>query len=169
MGDSILRNMIADFLNTGDGADEKYAFMGQGFNTLDENPSAQADGKTYIHQTAQANRIKSYQPSFPFDTDLMADEEAVMALYDVGRNEKTSADAEKDYVRVELFRPVASKENTFSARKFRVAVQVDAISGGGGEAIKVTGNLLSVGDFVEGEFNTATRAFTPAGSVAPNP
>ena len=168
MADTVMRNRIADYLNIG--ADEaQYALMGVGFNTLDENPSAQTESKTYINQTAQSSQIKSYQPSFPFDTDLVADEKAVMALYEVGRNQKTGAAAEKDYVRVELFQPVASKENTFMARKFRVAVQVDSVAGAGGEAVKVTGNLMGVGDFVDGEFNTTAKTFTEAGGAPVNP
>ena len=72
--------------------------------------------------------------------------------------------AERDYIRVELFEPVASKENTFKARKFRVAVAVDSCAGAGGEAVKVTGNLNNVGTFVDGEFNTQTKTFTEAGA-----
>ena len=134
--------------------------MGVGFNTLDENPTAQKDAKTYINQKAQTTQIKSYQPTFPFDTDLIADEAAVMAIYDIGRNQKTGEDAELDYVRVELFKPVADKENVFEARKFKVAVEVANITGEGGGIMKVTGNLNGVGDFVPGTFDTTTKTFT---------
>lgn len=169
MAETVKRFKIADYINTGTSEEPDYAFMGIGFNTLDESPSAQLDSKTYISQKAQSSQIKGYQPSFPFDTDLIKEEAAVMALYSVGRNQLTGNGAEKDYVRVELFESVTGKDNTFMARKFRVAVQVDSIAGNGGESIKVTGNLMGVGDFVDGEFNTATRAFTEAGSVAENP
>ena len=87
-----------------------------------------------------------------------------MALYDIGRNQKTGADAEMDYVRVELFQPVEGSANTFAARKFRVAVEVSSVSGEGGGIMKVTGNLNGVGDFIDGTFNTATKTFTPAGA-----
>lgn len=170
MADTVMRYQVADYLGiTDDKGAASFALMGVGFNTLDENPSAQADGKTYINQKAQSNQIKSYQPSFPFDTDLIKDEAAVMALYEVGRNQKTGVDAEKDYIRVELFEPVASKENTFKARKFRVAVQVEGVTGEGGGAMKCTGNLMGVGDFIDGEFNTATKTFTAAGETPANP
>lgn len=159
--DIVMRYQIADYLNTG-GQVEKYSFMGVGFNTLDENPSAQSDGKTYISDRAQTNSIKSYQPQFPFDTDLMKSEEAVMALYEVGRNQRTGSEAELDYIRVEIFKKIEGKENTFAARKFRVSVEVSSIAGAGGEAIKVTGNLNNVGDFVDGEFDTTTLTFTAA-------
>lgn len=169
MADTVMRYQVADYLNTAEaGASaETYSLMGVGFNTLDENPSAQTDGKTYISQKAQTSQIKGYQPSFPFDTDLVKDEAAVMALYAVGRNQLTGAAAEKDYVRVELFEPVASKENTFKARRFRVAVQVENVTGEGGGVMKCTGNLMGVGDFVDGEFNTTTKTFTAAGSANP--
>ena len=162
--DAVMRYQVADYLNTGKGSTESFALMGVGFNTLDESPNAQKDAKTYISQKAQTATIKSYQPTFAFDSDLIADEAAVMALYDIGRNQKTGADAEMDYVRVELFQPVEGSANTFAARKFRVAVEVSSVSGEGGGIMKVTGNLNGVGDFIDGTFNTATKTFTPAGA-----
>ena len=155
--DAVMRYQVADYLATGEG---EFALMGVGFNTLDENPTAQKDAKTYINQKAQTTQIKSYQPTFPFDTDLISDEAAVMAIYDIGRNQKTGEDAELDYVRVELFKPVADKENVFEARKFKVAVEVANITGEGGGIMKVTGNLNGVGDFVAGTFDTTTKTFT---------
>lgn len=163
--ETVMRYQIADYLNTGKTPTEAYSLMGVGFNTLDENPAAQSDGKTYIHQKSQTSHIKGYQTQFPFDTDLIASEAAVMALYDVGRNQKTGADAELDYVRVELFQPIAEKANTFKARRFKVSVEVSGIAGGGGESIKVTGNLNNVGDFVDGQFDTTTKKFTATADV----
>ena len=151
--DAVMRYQVADYLNTAKSGTESFALMGVGFNTLDESPNA---------QKAQTSTIKSYQPAFAFDSDLIADEAAVMALYEIGRNQLTGADAERDYVRVELFKPVAETPNTFEARKFKVAVEVSSISGEGGGVMKVTGNLNGVGDFVDGTFNTETKKFTPA-------
>lgn len=159
--DLVIRNQIADFLNVGTADAPRYVLMGSGFNTLDENPSAQTDSKTYINEKSATTTIKSYQTQFPFDSDLMKSEEAVMALYDIGRNQKTGMEAEMDYVRVELFRKAEQKENEFAARKFRVAVEVSSCSGAGGEVVKVSGNLNSVGDFVDGTYNTVTATFTP--------
>lgn len=161
---TVMRYQVADYLNTGTDSTESYVLMGVGFNTLDESPNAQKDSKTYINQKAQTSTIKSYQPTFAFDSDLIADEAAVMALYDIGRNQKTGADAERDYVRVELFNPVESSANTFAARKFKVAVEVSSVTGEGGGIMKVTGNLNGVGDFIDGTFNTATKTFTPTGA-----
>lgn len=161
--EAVMRYNVADYLETSDG---NFALMGIGFNTLDENPTAQKDSKTYINQKAQTTQIKGYQPTFPFDTDLISSEEAVMALYDIGRNQKTGADAELGYVRVELFKPVADQENVFEARKFKVAVEVANITGEGGGIMKMTGNLNGVGDFVAGTFNTTSKTFTEGVTVA---
>ena len=162
MADTIQRYMIADYLGIPDvgGTSATFALMGTGFNTLDENPNAQNQETIYVNDRAATNYIKSYKPVFPFDTDLISDEAAVMALYSVGRNQKTGSDAEFDYVRVELFKPVAEQENTYEARKFRVSCEVSGVAGSGGETIKVTGNLNGVGDFVDGTFNTSTKTFT---------
>ncbi|WMI80351.1 hypothetical protein [Anaerotignum sp. MB30-C6] len=160
INETVMRHQIADYLNTSTNGTPSFALMGVGFNTLDENPNAQTDGKTYIHQKAQTSQIKNYQTQFPFDTDLIASEEAVMALYSIGRNQKTGAEAELEYVRVELFQPDATLENTFAARKFKVAVGVTGIAGAGGESVRVTGTLHGVGDPVYGTFNTTTKTFT---------
>lgn len=161
--ETVSRYQIADYLGVlGEGGKGPATFelMGAGFNTLDENPSAQTDTKAYVNDRAASSIIKGYQPQFPFDTDLMKSEKAVMELYNIGRNELTGADAERDYIRVELFNPVAMKENTYHARKFRVAVEVSGCAGAGGEVVKVTGNLNNVGTFVDGEFNTEEKEFT---------
>lgn len=159
MNETVMRHQIADYLNTGSDSTPSFALMGVGFNTLDENPNAQTDGKTYINQKAQSSQIKNYQTQFPFDTDLIASEEAVMALYNIGRNQNVGADAELEYVRVELFQAHEAQENTFAARKFKVAVAVTGITGAGGEAVKVTGTLHGVGDPIYGTFNTTTKTF----------
>lgn len=82
-----------------------------------------------------------------------------MTLYDVGRNQLTGADAQ-DYIRVELFKPVSGSTTAFEARKFVVAVQVDSVSGAGGEVVQMSGNLAGVDDFIDGTFDTSTKTFT---------
>jgi len=155
----IMRNQIADYLNTGSVLAPSWALMGVGFNTLDENPAAQTKSVVYINDAAETSSIKSYKPAFPFDTDLISDEAAIEKLYDIGRNEKTGALAQVEYVRVELFK-AGSGANLYKARKFTVSVEVASLAGKGGETVKVTGNLNNVGSFVDGEFNTVTKVFT---------
>ncbi len=163
--ETVQRYQVADYIDVGTDTGE-YEFMGTGFNTLDESPSAQNDQKTYICDKSATTTIKGYQTQFPFDTDLVKSERAVMFLYDIGRNQKTGADAMTNYVRVELFNPVEGKENTFTARAFQVSAEISSFAGAGGETIKVTGNLNNVGSFIDGEFNTVTKTFTPTDSEA---
>ena len=162
---AVMRHEIADYLNVGTD-EESYVLMGVGFNTLDENPSAKTVSKTYISDKSETKTTTGYATVFPFDTDLIADEEAVMKLYDIGRNQRTGADTELDYVRVELFEQVGSTGTKFKARKFKVSVEVSEISGAGGENVKVAGNLNGIGDFVDGEFDTSTKTFTEGSSEA---
>ncbi len=155
---TIQRYQIADYISHHETGD--FLFMGTGFNTLDENPTAQTDSKIYINDVSASSVVKSYQTQFPFDSDLIAEEEAVMELYMIGRDQKTGADAQREYIRVELFRPHATDPNTFAARKFNVSVEVSSFAGAGGETITVSGNLNAVGNFVDGYFDVTNRTFT---------
>lgn len=163
--ETVIRYQIADFLNVGGEDAENYVLMGVGFNTLDENPAAKIDKKAYINDRSASGTITGYENTFAFDTDLIADEQAVMALYDVSRDQKTGGDAQFDYIRTELFKPVADEENTYEARKFRVACEVTSVNGAGTEIVRVAGNLHQVGNLTLGQFNTTTKIFTPTAQV----
>ena len=113
--EKLMRYNIADYLNIGTDTEE-YALMGTGFNSLNESPNAQVDTKAYINDKSTSSTTTGYQGQFPFEADMIKDERALMKLYEIGRNQKTGVDAEVDYVRVELFDPVASKDNNFKAR-----------------------------------------------------
>ncbi len=154
----VIRYQVADYLNTAASGDAAYALMGVGFNTLDENPAAKVDKTAYINDKSASGSITGYENTFAFDTQLISDDDAIAFIYDVARNQKTGADAETDYVRVELYEDAVS--GAYPARKFRVAVEVTGITGAGTEIMKVAGNLHQVGDFVDGTFNPTTRAFT---------
>ena len=165
---TVLRNMIADYINIGTSSAPVWKLMGTGFNTLDENPQAQIDTKAYISDRAATSIIKGYKTQFPFDTDLIESEQAVMALYNVGRNQLQGGMAEFEYCRVEVFLPVTpAVDGVHPARKFRVAVEVSGITGAGAEVIHVAGNLNNVGDFVDGQFDINTKTFTPVVSTTP--
>lgn len=156
----VMRNKIADYLNIGEKDTPEYALMGAGFNTLDETVGAQTDSKTYINESTATTTVKGYQTEFPYDTDMVKDEQAGMALYRVGRDHLTGEDAEFDYVRVDLYDPVEGRQNLFKARKFKVAAVVSDSKGSGGEVMVNTGTLSCVGDPVQGFFDTTTKTFT---------
>ena len=57
-----------------------------------------------------------------------------------------------------------SAENTYHARKFHVAIEVASFGNEDGE-MNCEGNLLGIGDVVEGTFNTSTKTFTAKGDT----
>lgn len=160
------RHEFADYLNIQNEETPLFVLMGTGFTTLDENPGAQTSKKKYVNEKASSSSITSYETSFSFKSDLIIQQEAVLALYQVGRNHCTGSDAEFQYVRVELW-DKAEKENEFAARLFTVAVEISNISGE--DEMSVEGNLNAVGDPVDGTFNTKTKTFTPKTGEAAAP
>ena len=137
--------------------------MGAGFNSLDEKPKAKVEKKAYINTKNGNAVVTGYENTFTYDSDLMSDETAVMALYATGRDQKSGAGAEFYYVRAELREPVpASQALIYKARRFKVVNEVSDISGAGGETMKITGTLLQCGDLEQGTFNISTKEFTAA-------
>lgn len=158
----VMRNAIADYLKV----DDTFELMGVGFETLDENPNAQSTQKIYINQATATNFITSYQTEFPYSADMIASEKAIMALYECGRDHLTGADAMFEYVRVDLFSPVAEQPNVYKARKFIVTNEVSGNTGSGGNPVNLAGTLKSVGDPVLGTFSTTDKEFTPDSAAA---
>lgn len=165
--DPVMRFQVADYLSMPDGT---YELMGIGFESLNESPNAQSSGKTYINQKAQASFIKSYQTEFPFSADMIVSEKAIDALYEVGRDHLTGAEAMFEYVRVDLFRPIMEtagseqKPSTkeFKARRFIVSCEVSGNEGAGGEPMTVAGTLKAFGDPTFGTFDITGMKFNPS-------
>lgn len=155
----IRRHQYADYLNVGDSETPNWVLMGAGFTTLDEEPGAQTESVKYVNEVSASSSITSYETTFAFEAEQIVTEEAVNAIYEVGRNHYVGAEAEFEYCRVELWNP-GVEENTFEARKFIVAVEVSDFTGE--NKMTMSGNLNAVGDPVLGTFNTTTLAFTPA-------
>ena len=90
---NIMRYHVADYLNVSTTSTADYKLMGVGFSSLNESPSAEEDEKIYINMKSASTKVKSYNTEFAFEAELIKEEEATMWLYDVGRNQKTGADA----------------------------------------------------------------------------
>lgn len=151
------RHEFADYLNIGTEDDPLFVLLGTGVTKLDENPGAKTSKKKYVNEASSSSSITSYETVFPFESDLIVQQEAVLALYNVGRNHCTGSDAEFQYVRVELWD--RRGDNEFAARLFVVSAEISSISGE--DEIAVSGNLNAVGDPIDGKFNTTTKVFTP--------
>lgn len=155
----VIRYMVADYLETGE---SENSLMGAGFVSLDENPSAKIETTAYINDKSASGTVTGYENVFPFDTQLISDENAIKFIYDIARNQKTGNDAETEYYRVDLWDDEGKTGTAYPARKFHVCVEVSGITGAGTEIMHVAGNLHQVGNFVAGTFDTSTKTFTPA-------
>lgn len=118
----------------------------------------------YVSEASSSSSVVSYTSVFPFEARLIKDQDAVNALYHVGRNHLTGSDAEFEYCRVELWDQKMSAsapvENTFAARKFLVSAELSGVSGEKKQSM--SGNLNAIGDPVDGYFNTKTQTFEEA-------
>lgn len=152
---------FADYLSTGGATGtETYVFMGTGFTRLDESPSAQTSSKRYVHQKSSTKGITGYDDSFPYETDMIESEEAVAYICNIGKKRQTGADAETFYVRVDMDKQAAGESATaYEARKFKVAIEVADFADSDGE-MTASGNLLPIGDPIEGTFDISTKTFT---------
>lgn len=153
------RRKYANYLNVSELSSEEYVLMGAGFTDLNESPSAQTTSKKYVNDKNATKSIVGYDWSTAFNTDMIRSEKAVDYICNIGELQLVGAEAETDYIIVDLDKPVSEKENTFTARKFRVAVEVSSFDNNDGD-MAASGNLLGIGDLVVGEFNTTTKAFT---------
>lgn len=161
----IMRYQIADYLGVkGAGEAVEFHLMGAGFTSLNESPSPKVDTQPYINDKNASSTVTGYENSFSYDTQFIQDEAAVAALIRVAHDQLTGEDAEFEYVRADLYDPVAESANTFRARKFKVCVEPGDISGEATEVVTASGTLHQMGDFVAGTFNTATKAFTEDGA-----
>lgn len=148
------RKIVADYLKVG----KEFVFMGTGFTELNESPSAKTTSKLYINDKSSTTSITGYETEFGFETDQIRDEKAIDFICDIGELQKTGADAETEYIKVDLDKP-AKAENGFRARKFKVAVSIDDFEAKDNE-MSAKGKLLGMGDLVLGTFDTTTKTFT---------
>ena len=151
------RRGFADYINVGGDA-EKNVLMGAGFTKLDESPSAQTTSKRYVNDKSNTKAISGYDDSFPFETDQIRSEEAVEYLCNIGEKRLTGAEAETEYYRVDLDKKIGDSGTEYEARKFHVAVEIADFSDADGE-MTASGNLLGIGDMVEGKFDITAKTF----------
>jgi hypothetical protein len=162
----VIRNKVADYYNISKTSTADYRLLGFGVNSLNETNGAQMEKKTYVNEVTASNTVKGYESSFAFDFDLVVggqgkwDTAAVEDIMEIGELHKTGTDAEREYVRVKMYKPAfTGSTRYFSARKFSVAVEVANTNGAGGETMTCSGNLQCIGDPVEGYFDIQTKTF----------
>lgn len=164
VGSPVFRHQVADYLDVGTAETPDIRVMSV-FETIDESHNAQTKEKHYTANKSATTITTGYKPQFPITAALYKDNKVVEFLRDIGEEEKLGVEA--DYYRVRLYQPIAGKENTYYARKFRVGFEISGNTGGGGEIISIEGNMNSQRDVIIGEFNTVTRTFTAKDAATP--
>ena len=136
--------------------------MGTGFTELNEDPGAQTTSKKYINDKSSTSSITSYEGEHGFTADQIPSEKVIKDLVSIGKERKTGADAEREFVRVDLDEKVDGDTTgtVFKARMFTVAAEISSFSDNDGE-LQVEGTLHDKGDPVMGKFDTKTKTFTP--------
>ena len=152
------RRAYANYLNVGNGSPE-YVLCGAGFTELNENPSAKTVSKRYVHEKSETKSIVGYDWSTAFNTDMIREEKAVDFICNIGEKQLIGADAETDYIIVDLDKPVSEKDDTYEARQINIAIEVASFDNNDGE-MAASGNFLGRGDIVLGEFNIKSGTFT---------
>lgn len=142
----------------------EFELLGTGFTELNESPSAQTTSKRYVNQSSMTQSITGYEWSTSFNADQIVSEEAIEHIREIGEMQKTGADTETEYVIVDLDK--AAQTSGFRARKFKVAIAVDAFEDNDGE-LGITGSFLGISDPVLGTFDTTAKTFTEGFTPAP--
>lgn len=136
---------------------EAFELLGTGFTELNESPSAQTTSKRYINQSSSSQAVSGYEWSTSFNTDQIVSDKAIEYIRDIGEMQKTGAEAESEYIIVDLDKP-ATTEGAYRARQFKIAIAVDSFDDNDGE-FGISGSFLGQSDPVEGTFTIATKAF----------
>ncbi|MGN1358659.1 MAG: hypothetical protein ACI4WU_04760 [Bacilli bacterium] len=135
-----------------------FEMMGTGFTNLTEKPSPKTTSKQYINEASATQNITSYEWSTDFEADQIENDKVIEDFVAIGKEQKTGADAEREYIIVDLDRE-SNTSGSYYARKFLVAVKVDEFANNDGE-LAVSGSLMAKGDPVIGAFDKATKTFT---------
>lgn len=134
------------------------------FTENNESPSAQTSSKRYTTQSSATQTITGYEWSSSFTGDQMESDKVVEHIRNIGEMCLTGADAESEYLIVDLDQP-GTAEGTFRARKIKVAIQVDEFPDNDGE-LGLSGNFLGQGDPVLGTFTLTGKTFAEGFTAA---
>lgn len=147
------RKIQANYLKVSEG----FELLGTGFTELNESPSAQTSSKRYVNQSSASQSVTGYEWSISFNADQIVSEKAIEYIRNIGEMQLTGADAETEYIIIDLDKPAQTAG--YRAREFKVAIAVDSFDDNDGE-LGISGSFLGVSDPVEGTFDTTAKTFT---------
>lgn len=137
------RKIEADYLKVG----SNFEFLGTGFSAIDEKPNAQTREVQYVNDSSSTTTVTGYKREFDYESDQIESDKAIEYIVNIAKEGKTGADAETEYLRVDLDKP--AKTSGYYARKFKVAVQVDEMPNNDGN-LGANGVFLCQGDGIVG-------------------
>lgn len=143
----------ANYLKVG----EAFQFLGFSFTNLTEKPSPKTSSKRYVGNASASQGITSYEWSTDFEGDQIENDTVVDFLMNIGEMCLTGADAESEYLIVDMDKP-ATVEGAYRCRKISVAIQVDEFGDNDGE-LTLTGVFLGQSDPVLGTFTKTAKTF----------
>lgn len=143
------------------GATADIQLMNVGVTKFEESSNPTEKSVQYIGDKSKSNKVTGYDSQFAIESDLIKNNKVVEYLYSIFRDRKTGVYAQQDLFIVELWNPIAQKENEYKARKLKTTAVISSKTPTPGETITFSGDLKGVGDFVDGTFDTSTKTFTP--------
>ena len=103
------RRMQANYLDCGGtNKSPNFSLLGVGAKTLDESPAAQTKSRKYVCDKSATKSISGYDWTTAFEVDQIRDQDALNYIINIGEKQLVGADAETDYVIVDLDQPVLS-------------------------------------------------------------
>lgn len=143
----------ANYLKIG----EAFEFLGFSFTNLTEKPSPQTTSKRYVGNASATQTISGYEWSTDFEGDQIISDKACEYIRNIGEMCSTGAEAESEYLIVDMDKE-GTADDTYRARKFKVAIQVDEFGDNDGE-LQLSGSFLGQSDPIVGTFTKTTKIF----------
>ena len=145
VNNTVQRHKIADYLNVSATETASYALLGTGFTSLNESPNAQVKSSKYINNPSATKTTTSYETQFPFNSELIVSETAIVKIYDMATLQKTGGDCETEYIRVDLFTPKYTETADIALTEGKTYYTV----AGGIYTAVATPNVENIADYYE--------------------
>lgn len=155
--DIVKRSAVHHYMNLGTAETPKWSRLGKGWKKLSESPNAQTDSTLYICDDSATTDTTNYEPSYAFECDLMAADEAIKKVYDIAKGRKTYGDCIVQMVHVDAFEATDDNKEC-TAYLENLSVQVSSIDGE--KKMVMSGNFNGQGDGIKGKYNLDNNTFT---------
>lgn len=140
------RHRVANYIKI----NNKYEFIGVGFESLNETFSPTITSTRYICDKSKSQSISGYEWSSDFEAKTIKNNTVIEYIMDIAEMLKVGAETETEYLIVDLDKE--ANGGGFKARKINVAIAVDSTSDNDGE-LGFSGSFKGIGDI---ELGTVT-------------